>query len=102
MNPFQTPVTPKSPLPKIESQEEVEDFQALIEQYMEDNKHQFDVFDYEEDGSFKPIFMLGKCTIEKKVDPIYELADEEHGTIDTIKSIEVSNPTAPVKTSSFL
>lgn len=69
---------------------------------MEDNKHQFDVFDYEEDGSFKPIFMLGKCQIEKDVDPIYEVADEEHGTIDTIKCAEISNPTAPVKTSSFL
>jgi hypothetical protein len=69
---------------------------------MEENKHQFDVFDYEEDGSFKPIFMLGKCTIEKVVDPIYEVVGEEHGTIDTIKSIEIPNPTAPVKTTSFI
>jgi hypothetical protein len=29
------------------------------------NKNQFDVFDYEEDGSFKPIFMVGKCIIEE-------------------------------------
>ena len=65
---------------------------------MEENKHQFDVYDYEEDGSFKPIFMLGKCTIEKVVEPIHEVVGEEHGTIDTIKSIEIPNPTAPVKT----
>ena len=32
---------------------------------MVENKNQFDVFDYEEDGSFKPIFMVGKCSIEE-------------------------------------
>ena len=41
--------------------EEEPDFQAMVEQYMNDHKNQFDVFDYEEDGSFKPIFMVGKC-----------------------------------------
>jgi|TARA_B110000285_G_C15128547_1_gene621924 hypothetical protein len=46
--------------------------------------------------------MLGKCTIEKVVDPIYEVVGEEHGTIDTIKSIEIPNPSAPVKTTSFI
>jgi hypothetical protein len=35
------------------------------------------VFDYEEDGSFRPIFMLGKCTIVQTIDPIYEVVGEE-------------------------
>lgn len=39
----------------------------MVEEYMLQNKNQFDVFDYEEDGSFKPIFMVGKCQIEEDV-----------------------------------
>mgnify|MGYP001244084901 CR=1 FL=1 len=68
---------------------------------MEENKHQFDVFDYEEDGSFKPIFMLGKCSIIQTVDPIYEVVGEEQGTVETIKEQEL-NQSGPIKTSSFL
>ena len=67
---------------------------------MDENKHQFDVFDYEEDGSFRPIFMLGKCSIVQTIDPIYEVVGEEQ-TVETIKEQEV-NQSAQVKTSSFL
>ena len=42
----------------------------MVEQYMQENKNQFDVFDYEEDGSFKPIFMVGKCQPEEASSPI--------------------------------
>ena len=73
----------------------------MIDKYMEDNKHQFDVFDYEEDGSFKPIFMVGKCDIVQPVDPIYEVMDEELATNETAKDQE-PNQSAPVKTSSFI
>ncbi len=45
------------------------------------NKYQFDVFDYEEDGSFKPIFMVGKCAIEKDAtvpqSPIHVIEEEQ-------------------------
>ena len=42
----------------------------MVEQYMQENKNQFDVFDYEEDGSFKPIFMVGKCQPEEASSPV--------------------------------
>jgi hypothetical protein len=46
---------------------------------MVQHKNQFDVFDYEEDGSFKPIFMVGKCSIEEdaKVPSSPDLVIEE-------------------------
>ena len=42
----------------------------MVEQYMIEHKNQFDVFDYEEDGSFKPIFMVGKCQPEEASSPV--------------------------------
>ena len=43
MNPFQTPATPKTPM-KDDSQTNIKqgediDYQAMIDQYMEENKH---------------------------------------------------------------
>jgi hypothetical protein len=50
----------QTPAHKVKEEEEP-DYQTMVEQFMQEYKNQFDVFDFEEDGSFKPIFMVGKC-----------------------------------------
>lgn len=54
---------------KTEKSEEP-DSKDMVEQFMLEHKNQFDVFDYEEDGSFKPIFMVGKCQAEEASSPV--------------------------------
>jgi len=38
----------------------------MIEAYHEKNDNQFEIFDYDEDGQFRPIFMIGKCEIKSR------------------------------------
>ena len=45
-----------------------EAYQDLIQQFMDGNEVQFEVFETTETGDFKPIFMLGKC-IQKQLPP---------------------------------
>jgi hypothetical protein len=52
------------------------------------------VFDYEEDGSFKPIFMVGKCTIEEDASvtpsPAHVIEEEQKEEVEGKKISVIS------------